>query len=548
MADFKPKVVSSAGHDKLLDDSDNLVLVNAPAADSHGTNKKYVDDQINAITGGDTPTSSIYVKRSGDDMSGNLTIATDKIVLNATNGSAEFAGVVSSGGSVFLNPVNGALEVYQPNGVIDTTPAVLVQDSGDQFNAIIEGSGTIKIGGDGSFNSVANAPATRLNNDGSASFAGGIDTNSESTDGMQIDSQGGVAVQRSDGNGLAFTILNKKVNTLNIKADGSADFAQQKVKIYSNGVVRTGSNPGNDGQFGTDINPYGPLRIRTSDADAIRIYPATGIDKSITLNSNGNATFTGDVSFGDINSKGVRIRPATPAIEIREDTDDTAVFHVFNGGFFTDSIKIEFKSDGRAKFANIVNAHGAKFLIAAGGSADKPPGTAPEIVTYSPHQVNIGQGAKWYNWASGYKESSESAEVMTASIAWDGSATFDGSVIVGGAINLDVPAGNVYAGGTFYKDWVGGNSGTPLLAADEAILWLEPDNDANYTTTTDAEGNTISVYNGPTLDIKATLQSLLQRDNVINRLQERIEMLEGGTPTAFAIDGYYPLYYTSSCS
>lgn len=141
MADFKPKVISSAGHDKLLDDGDNLVLVNAPAADSHGTNKKYVDDsdtalettlqaninaeeaarieadnqlqsnidaeadtrgdadtdlqnQIDAITGGDTPTSNIYVKRSGDNMTGNLTFDTNKIALNAS-GSAEFAGRVN---------------------------------------------------------------------------------------------------------------------------------------------------------------------------------------------------------------------------------------------------------------------------------------------------------------------------------------------------------------------------------------------------------------------------------------------------------------------
>ena len=34
---------------------------------------------------------------------------------------------------------------------------------------------------------------------------------------------------------------------------------------------------------------------------------------------------------------------------------------------------------------------------------------------------------------------------------------------------------------------------------------LEPENDANYTTTTDAEGNQTLVYNGPTLDVKERL-------------------------------------------
>jgi len=55
-----------------------------------------LQNQIDAITGGDTPTSNIYVKRSGDDMSGNLTLGTDKITLNATAGSANFFGAIEA--------------------------------------------------------------------------------------------------------------------------------------------------------------------------------------------------------------------------------------------------------------------------------------------------------------------------------------------------------------------------------------------------------------------------------------------------------------------
>ena len=65
---------------------------------------------------------------------------------------------------------------------------------------------------------------------------------------------------------------------------------------------------------------------------------------------------------------------------------------------------------------------------------------------------------------------------------------------------------------------------------------LEPDNDANYVTTTevDEEGNTVEnrVYNGPTLDVKAVIQDLQQRvndrDAVIADLTTRIQALEGG--------------------
>ena len=99
-----------------------------------------------------------------------------------------------------------------------------------------------------------------------------------------------------------------------------------------------------------------------------------------------------------------------------------------------------------------------------------------------------------------------------AAINSNGSAEFAGTVHAGRYTNdaqilLDGRSGgtgSVYAMGTFYKNW-NGTTGTPLLAADEAILWLEPDNDANYTTTTDSEGNETRVYNGPTLDVKDRL-------------------------------------------
>ena len=154
MANLKPKVLSNNGADKLLDDNDNLVLVKSPVEDTHGANKKYVDDtttalgnlldgkiddtntdlsnetaariaadtalqdaidaeeaariaadsteastrqtkddelqtQIDAITGGSLDTS--YVKKIGDNMTGTLTINTNKIILDK-DGEATFAG------------------------------------------------------------------------------------------------------------------------------------------------------------------------------------------------------------------------------------------------------------------------------------------------------------------------------------------------------------------------------------------------------------------------------------------------------------------------
>ncbi|MCP3697756.1 MAG: hypothetical protein GY920_04250 [Aliivibrio sp.] len=52
---------------------------------------------------------------------------------------------------------------------------------------------------------------------------------------------------------------------------------------------------------------------------------------------------------------------------------------------------------------------------------------------------------------------------------------------------------------------------------------LEPDNAANYTTTTDADGNETSVYNGPTLDVK---ERLLETVNFRTQMRETFQELQ----------------------
>ena len=73
------------------------------------------------------------------------------------------------------------------------------------------------------------------------------------------------------------------------------------------------------------------------------------------------------------------------------------------------------------------------------------------------------------------------------------------------------------------------------ITAGNVSFNLEPDNDANYTTATDAEGNTTSVYNGPTLDVKAVIQDLQQRvadrDAVIADITARLAQLESDHTT-----------------
>ena len=172
MAALRPVVLDTNGHDKLLDDTDNLTLEFAPSVDNHGTNKKYVDDLVEAeatarqdadtvlqsnidaealarentdtqlqeniddeeaariaadaalqsnidnldsqfqsqidaldqdlqgqidaldqdLQGQIDVIDGLYVRDTGDNMSGNLTLGTTKITLNASNGSGTFLG------------------------------------------------------------------------------------------------------------------------------------------------------------------------------------------------------------------------------------------------------------------------------------------------------------------------------------------------------------------------------------------------------------------------------------------------------------------------
>ena len=80
-------------------------------------------------------------------------------------------------------------------------------------------------------------------------------------------------------------------------------------------------------------------------------------------------------------------------------------------------------------------------------------------------------------------------------------------------------------------DFSGSVNGFGLIARS-VIIDLEPDNPSNYTSTTNAEGETESVYSGPTLDVKALLLELQSKIQTLEAakasLEARITTLEGG--------------------
>ena len=64
-------------------------------------------------------------------------------------------------------------------------------------------------------------------------------------------------------------------------------------------------------------------------------------------------------------------------------------------------------------------------------------------------------------------------------------------------------------------DGSGNASFSGTVTAANVTFNLEPENSANYTSTTDVEGNSVQVYNGPTLDIKDRIQNLISRMDAI---------------------------------
>ena len=141
-------------------------------------------------------------------------------------------------------------------------------------------------------------------------------------------------------------------------AAGSASFAGGLANIYSNGTIRVGSNPGTSAQIGADLGDNGQIRARSSDAKALRIFPDTGADESITLNTDGSAEFDGNIIVGTFDD-GLDDRTGASldasgniAVQRTSLQGSSSAFAVKLGNTTTSNIN----ADGTATFAGSVKA------------------------------------------------------------------------------------------------------------------------------------------------------------------------------------------------
>ena len=200
---------------------------------------------------------------------------------------------------------------------------------------------------------------------------------------------------------------------------------------------------------------------------------------TINLRADGSAEFA-----GIIDTEGVRGSFISPQVPV--DSSD-ATWGLFSGKDYNGNVTSQIKGDGNASFAGAITSSvlNAKLLRVSGEGL-----------------VNDGI---YCNYTGAIPDNQRFLTIVRRGTP------------------LDQPGVVLYPNSIY-------TSGT--VTPSNVILNLEPDNDANYVTTTDVdeEGNTFEnrVYNGPTLDVKERLQNLLARVDAM----EANELIDDATDSS----------------
>lgn len=324
----------------------------------------------------------LFVDVDGDNLTGNLTLGTDKIVLDATTGAATFDGSVESKNNFFVNAVDGDDQVC--------------------------------------FRTIRNGVQTALiNGNGSATFAGPITlgtwaNTSDSAIYMVNQADSGQITVKGNGSSLqsAFSVYSggwsgSSNQVATIKADGSATFGQ--------------FNSASDNGYGVDIditaNAGRVIAQTTSTAsgvtDLFSIY--RGTTKTFHVLADGSATFAGTVQVGDYTDGGNNglLLFANGSAAYNND--------VVIGGTGA-SRNIQLKADGTAQFAGYgqfgSSTYGYRGIVALNNDAS---GTI--------YSQNHHSGGAVFEGAS-------TAGASTSHIYENGSASFGQGLTSGSGVNL----------------------------------------------------------------------------------------------------------------
>ncbi len=202
------QAVTTAGNTTTLGATFGGKVTSASTVAGDGGTTLTTKDYVDTAAGGG---SEDYVEKIGDNMTGDLTLGTDKITLNAGAGSATFAGNVAA-------------------NRLDTQTDVIVRNHTPALTYIGNSNGG-KDYGFLQYNDASVVTAS-IGVDGSASFAGNtkvgtFDVASDTASGFFLVPQGLQYAQRpaASPNEPVYSAYKGTVNTINLNCDGSAQYA-----------------------------------------------------------------------------------------------------------------------------------------------------------------------------------------------------------------------------------------------------------------------------------------------------------------------------------
>ena len=490
-----------------------------------------------------------FVEIAGDTMTGDL-LLNDKITLDATDGSAKFAGNVEIAGDAQVNGNIGAT-IYSAGGVAVRRAST----GGSQFvwrgyldgtagsTSEINADGSATFAGSGTFNSYINRIYDGTNHDltigtddyvlfyrttgnvndqkvviktdGSATFknTAAVDVPNAWTPAFEvkINSSTDPSIYMDGGGTINAVNFNARPvgatdNTIELNGtDGSADFAGDVTSTLNSWDT---TNPAS---LGVNIAPGGLVQVKRSSASSTAklLQGFGGTAETTTIYSDGTASFAGAVEVGDFNTdgstKGVWVRDSG-VVQVSSPSGSANAFQVFKGSV---GETVTITNDGSATFA------GNKIKFDSNGYG-----------MFS-RRGDGSYGDVRFNSADKGLTVANSSGTVVWSVDYSGNASFRNAI-------LDLEPDNDDNYTTTTETYEEQEELTPYVPAVEEVVGPlgnvlvagVPAVEATYHTVT--KTREVRTYTGPTLDVKERLQNLISRIDAI----EANEIADDATDSA----------------
>ena len=460
----------------------------------------------------------LFVDYDGDNMTGDLTFNTDKIVLGATFGTGTFAGNIEIGGDV-SSPTAGGVEITgtgtvianrigNPNPVsyadcfvgryngVDTSEikadgsatftstvtANIFESTGrNEINLADDGTGlaiqkagatvgNLGVEGDvykigairnstGSIEfttkqSGVTTPKLTIANDGSATFAGGLNL------GYDLASKVSVRPSALDESGIYLFEGDAGYTDSLVKAQYNQTLAGSDAKLWEgvgvvSGAFATTSTilPDGSATFAGNIDLTDStvdLYSKTTNISSktFQLFSDIGGTKveKVAITANGSATFASDVAVGlfstDGLTKGVTIRESG-AVQVSSPASSANALQVIKGSV---GETVLIRNDGSATFVGDVSALGYAASVGAGPNAyvfagynDVGADLTSSIDRYGSANFESSVTSKYSGQGKVQTAASivhgvmvkDTGENINVTLDWDGSASFASSIGIG---------------------------------------------------------------------------------------------------------------------